>query len=180
MKHDECPKHAILHDLGKEITKWQADGKTVIVAANFNKDIRSAELIQFFWQFDLIEVLTKLNQGRPPATHNRGSKLIDGIFIPAQLLHHGCGGYLNFGEGVLSNHQAIWLDLLVDLVCCHQADQQVCAPVRRLQCKDARIIQKYNETLRSHLQLYNILDHLTQLETQSHVWPPVLQSTGRI
>jgi len=117
MKHDACPKTAILHDLAKEICKWQADGETVIVVADFNEDVRSPELKQFFRQFDLIEALTELNQGRPPATHNRGSKPIDGIFIPANLLHHSCGSYLNFGNGVPSDHRAVWLELPLDLVC---------------------------------------------------------------
>ncbi len=39
MQWDECPKKAILHDLAKEISKWQADGEMVIVLANFNKDV---------------------------------------------------------------------------------------------------------------------------------------------
>jgi len=86
MKRDKCPKKAILHDLAKEISKWQADGETVIVLANFNEDVRSPELTQFFWKFDLIEALTNLNPGSAPATYSHGSKPIDGIFIPAQLL----------------------------------------------------------------------------------------------
>jgi len=167
MKRNECPKNAILHDLGKEISKWQADGKTIILVADFNEDVQSAELTQFFWQFDLIEVLTKLNQGRPPATHNRGSRPIDGVFIPIPLLRHACGGYLKFGEGILRDHRAIWLDLLVDLVCHRQAALPVWAPAHQLQCKDPRIVQKYNEILRSRLQLNNILACLTQLETQA-------------
>jgi len=124
-------------------------------------------LTQFFWQFDLIEALTELNQGGAPATHNRGSKPIDGIFIPAQFLCHGCGSYLAFSEGVLSNHWAVWLELPVDLVCQCQADQPVRALVRWLQCKDPRIVKKYNDALQSHLQQHNILDHLTQLEQQA-------------
>jgi len=39
LKHDTCPKIAILEDLAKEIITWQEVGDMVIIAADFNKDI---------------------------------------------------------------------------------------------------------------------------------------------
>jgi len=117
------PKKAILQDLAKDILTWQTAGKTVIVPANFNEDVCSPELTQFFWEFDLVEAVMGINHGQAQAMHNRGSKPIDSIFVPAQFLQHCCGGYFDLGEGVLSNHQAVWLDIPADLVCSHQAEQ---------------------------------------------------------
>ncbi len=39
LKRDTCPKIAILEDLAKEIITRQEAGDTVIIAADFNKDI---------------------------------------------------------------------------------------------------------------------------------------------
>jgi len=47
----------------------------------------------------------------PPATHNHGSNPIDGIFLPITLVDQCRTGYLEFGEAVPSDHQALWLDI---------------------------------------------------------------------
>jgi len=48
LKHNTCPKTAILEDLAKEITSWQEAGDMVIIATDFNKDIHSDTLQIFF------------------------------------------------------------------------------------------------------------------------------------
>jgi len=48
LKHDTCPKQAILDNLAKEITLWQEAGNTVIITADFNDNICSDNLQMFF------------------------------------------------------------------------------------------------------------------------------------
>jgi len=78
-KHDVCPKKAILSDLATDIRTWQTDGEAVVVLVDFNEDVHSPELTQFFWEFDLVEVVTGLHLGTAPVTYNCGSFPIDGI-----------------------------------------------------------------------------------------------------
>jgi len=61
LKRDKCPKDAILKDSVLDIWKWQAAGKIVIVLTDFNKDMRSYDLSQFFSKFGLSEAITGLN-----------------------------------------------------------------------------------------------------------------------
>jgi len=111
LKCDICPKKAILDDLAKEITAWQEAGDTIIIAADFNKDICSNTLQTFFSRFGLSEVCSTLHSPTLPATHNCGNLLINGIFAPDALIPMCQAGYLDFGEGVPSYHCAIWIDI---------------------------------------------------------------------
>jgi len=43
--------------------------------------------------------------------HQQGSKPIDGIFMSYYLISSYTGGYVAFGKGVPSDHQALWLDI---------------------------------------------------------------------
>jgi len=104
LKHNLCPKQAILDDLAKEITLWQEAGKTVIIAADFNDDICSNFLRRFYLQFSLSDVCSTLHGSALPATHNCGTLPIDSIFAPAALIPMCHAGYLAFSEGVLSDH----------------------------------------------------------------------------
>jgi len=89
----------------------------VVVLVDFNVDTTSQELNQFFCKLDLVNMVTGLHKGKTPLTYNCGSKPINGIFMPAHLLPHCHGRYLEFGKGVPSDHQVVWLDLPANLVC---------------------------------------------------------------
>jgi len=68
-----------------------------------------------------VEAITSLHVGGAPQTFQRGSHPIDGIFVAPQLLELAAGGYLNFGDAILSDHWAVWLDLhLPELCLVHQ------------------------------------------------------------
>ena len=59
------------------------------------------------------DALTTQHGNQSPNTHNHGSALIDGIFLPANLILTIQLGYLAFGEGLPSDHQVIWVYILV-------------------------------------------------------------------
>jgi len=72
----------------------------------------------------------------PPATHNRGSAPIDGIFILITLLEHCQTGYLAFKEAVPSNHWAVWIDIPAHRVCPTKLEAITRSTACWLQCKD--------------------------------------------
>jgi len=122
----------------------------------------------FLWSVQFLWPRSSIVHHQPaPATYNCGSTLIDGIFILTHLIPHCYSGYLNFGDDILSNHKVVWLDILVALICHTNSDQPVHAPAQRLQCKDTRIVQQYNDTLFQQITLHNIPARLTSLEQQS-------------
>jgi len=106
----DSPKDRLLTDLARAIQEWQAEGDMVIISGDMNDDIRSQKIQQAFRSSGLIEGLTTQHM-LPPATHNRGSLPIDGIFLPSALLDYCESGYLEFGEAIPSDHRALWINI---------------------------------------------------------------------
>jgi len=163
LNRDICPKQAILDDLAKQISEWQAAGDTVIVAADFNDDIRSDTIRGFFSKFGMSEVISHGNPAQLPATHNRGSLPIDGIFVPDELIPFCWAGFLGFGEGVPSDHRLAWIDIPLPLLHLCLDSNPVKAPARRLQCTDPRIVLKYNNLLFDRLNNINVFSRVKHL-----------------
>jgi len=82
-----------------------------------------------------------------PATHNQGSALINGIFVPITLLKHCQTGFLAFGNVVPSDHHAVWIDIPAHCVCPTELEEIVHPCACCLQCKDPHIVHKYKQLL---------------------------------
>jgi len=112
----ESPKAIFLKDLEKAILAWQVEGNIVIVMAHMNDDVRSLTIQHMLQLVGLVDGPTSHHRS-PPATHNQGRYLIDGIFVPMTLIKQCSMGYLKFGNAVPSNHWTLWLDIPTHCVC---------------------------------------------------------------
>jgi len=136
-----CPQDQILEDLKAQVAQWTVEGDTIIVLANINKDIRTEPITSAFWQMGLREIMTTQHGNQGPNTHNRGTNPIDGIFIPAQLIQEATLGYLAFGEGIPSDHWALWLDIPIAALGWFTVPKPIPLRAWRLKCNDPRIIR---------------------------------------
>jgi len=127
--------------------EWQAEGDLIILFTDLNEDIRDRKTKQMLSTVGLVDIAMALHPQQPPATHNRGSALIDRIFVPVTLTKYCQAGYLAFGDTVPSDHHAMWLDIPAQLVCPHIAEPIEQPLACRLQCKDPRVVTKYNQIL---------------------------------
>jgi len=82
-------------------------------------------------QIQTYDVCSMLHGSSLPATHNCGTLPID-VFTPAALIPLFRAGYLNFGEGVLSNHPMIWMDIPAGLLHLSHEEPPVKAPAHQL------------------------------------------------
>jgi len=147
---------AILQDITKDILQWQDEGDQIILLTDFNDDITLQQARQWVGKLGLVEAVTWLNTNDAPPTFQRGSRPIDGIFAAPQLLERAAGGYLAFGEAVPSDHRAIWVDFVLPQVCPRRQEAYSQPKARRLQCKDPRVVDKYNNVLHEKLVKLNI------------------------
>jgi len=135
-----------------------------------------------------MEAITWLHPNQPPPTFQCGSQPIDGIFIAPQLLAQGAGGYLGFGDVVPSDHCAIWVDLHLPELCPHHQEGYVKPCMHRLQCKDLRVVEHYNQILLDILNPYNILQWVNQLNNQlqkpldmrQSIWKELLNAINHV
>ena len=110
---DTCPRTSFFVDLKQEVEIWIQDGDQVVLMLDVNADIRSVSEIA---EMGLVDALTHRHHGPGcPATFQEGTSPIDGVSVTPGLLHQRCG-VLAFGEGLPSDHRAVWMDLPHDLV----------------------------------------------------------------
>jgi len=146
------------------------EGDTVIILADINKVIREEPIHLMVQQMGLIETIITQHGTHGPNTHNCGTNPINGIFIPSTLIQDVTSGYLTFGEGIPSNHRAVWIDLPLVALGWFNIPESVPLQARRLKCNDPRIVQWYNKALQEKLnqhQLAHCIKTLTQ-QVQHH------------
>jgi len=122
------------------------------VCGDMNDGVRSQTIQQKMRLSGLVEGPTTHHR-HPPATHNRGSLPIDGIFLPNALLNHCELGYLDFGEAIPRDHRALWIDIPAQYIC-PEGTEAIERPIARcLHCKDPRVVvSRYNDILWESLQ----------------------------
>jgi len=81
-----------------------------------NKDVISADLLQFCQEINLVEAISSLHGQLPIPTHQQGQHAIDSIYISPASLHNASGGILSLGVVTPSDHHAVWLDIQAHLV----------------------------------------------------------------
>jgi len=143
----DLPTILFLTDLAQATTKWQAEGDIIILSINLNEDIRDLKIQTMLRSVGLIEVTMVLHTQKPPATHNQGSLPINSIFVPVTLLKQCWMRDLAFGNAVPSDHQAVWLNIPAQCMCLVKLEPIARPLAHCLQCKDPRVVTKYNQTL---------------------------------
>ena len=138
----------------------------MIVLADINEDVRTEPITSTFSQLGMTETTITQHGYQGPNTHNRGTNPIDGIFIPTNLIHTVQSGYFAFGEGIPSDHRAIWIDIPLATLGWFTMSESVPLRAQRLKCNDPRIVNKYNEALQEKLELYNLTQRMENLTQQ--------------
>jgi hypothetical protein len=101
--------------LSRLIQKWTEAGKSMVLLADWNVDVRWEKTRKYMADLGMREVITEFHGDACPRTYNRGSKPIDGIFI-TQDLCIAQGGYIPFGMGIGSDHICMWIYILTRLL----------------------------------------------------------------
>ena len=157
----EDPIKAFWRDLGKEIAEWQENGEQLIVMGDWNENIQGTMMKQWMGVFGLEEAITGTHPGRAPATYQRGSVPIDGIYVSPGLMPLKAG-YLPFGA-VPGDHRGIWVDLDRRDVYGYDMSEVPLARARRLQLRDPRTIRRYCEILHKYLKKRNAYSRAADL-----------------
>jgi hypothetical protein len=133
------PRKAFWKDLTKAIKVWLEAGDQLVVMGDYNEDVRDVQR-KYLGPLCLTEPTVKKHGSVP--TYQCGSKPIDGIFL-SKSLQMRQGGYLAFGEAILSDHRALWLDPSLINTFGHNIPPIVRAPARRLNCNDLCVINRF-------------------------------------
>ena len=108
---ERCPIKAFWEDLWKNLEEWTQQGDHIILGGDFNENVMKDTLVQKFRDLGLSNVLYRMHPSKIlPNTHREGTRPIDGIFMSEDISARK-SGYLNFDEGISSDHRAVWIDI---------------------------------------------------------------------
>jgi len=99
----------------------------------------------------LQDAVTTQHGPSTPNTHNRGSTPIDGIFVPSNFIPAIYSGYLVFGEGIPSNHRAVWVDILIETLGWFKTVEWIPSQAWWLKCEDPWLVKRYLQALEEEL-----------------------------
>ena len=105
----------------------------------------------------LIDAILSLHTAPSPATHNRGSNTIDGIFVTATLRALS-GGFCMFNKMLLSDHRALWIDIPLVALLGFEMPNIVTPSARRLKLNDPRVVKKYFDYLEPYLLSHDLFN----------------------
>lgn len=159
-----CPRKAFLRDLLLFLQHCRQNQERIVLLIDANDDIRSSDTTTALADADLLESITSHHSSQPPpATHRRGSKTIDGIFLSPEL-QPSRAGFLSFDSSP-GDHRAGYIDISwTNLL----GEDVLCVPrptARRLNTMIPQVAHKYNSLLSNYQRQHGILSILHQMYT---------------
>ena len=170
---DICPREAFRRDLSTFITKCQARYEQIIVCVDLNEDTNreNGPLQQTLLHHnELTDVLKHHHHNIPsPATHNRGSKTIDAIYVSQHLLAVDNAGWLRFGDGV-GDHRIAYIDIDIALLINKNKHDIVTRTARRLQLTNRQSVHNYVRVFENNILTSAIPSRLKTFRKQHKKW----------
>jgi len=163
------PRACFMVELIEEIRNWQQLGELLLVMGDFNDDTAQPSFKQRMQEVGLVDALASLHRQPHLPTYNRGATPIDAIYASPGLLLGASGGYLEFEDGLLSNHRGLWLDLRKEILWGGKDNLCVGGHARRLKCEDPHVVKKYNKHLLASIQKFKLLEKVDQLQQMEHI-----------
>ncbi len=148
-------------DFWDQIDEWLEAGEKLIIAGDWNEDVREERFLQKFKERHLIPAITDKHGNNAPPTYNRGSDPIDEIFVSPGI-DITAAGYLAHGDG-LGDHRPIWIDVTKDSALGAKLPDLPSFKARRLKLKDPRIVNKYLNLLKAFTEKHNLNDRINTL-----------------
>ena len=160
----KCPRELLLEDLQSDIKKWKDQGDSIIIAGDFNEDIRSDTLDDWKERVGLQDVLMERmdDNEKLPNTYNRGVNPIDTILCTVGINVHKAG-YLPFGDGV-GDHRPLFMDVTIASTLGVKLPTPKAMSARRLKTLDPRVVKKYNKLLKQFFRKFSLLDQVRLLQ----------------
>ena len=105
-------KQLFNNDLIQHLTQWLHKNYEIILMIDVNSTILDYKIQKIIRSGQLYDLLASKNGVHTPNTYIRGTQTIDYIFGTANV-HESLqnSGMLPFNHGIISDHQALWIDL---------------------------------------------------------------------
>jgi Reverse transcriptase (RNA-dependent DNA polymerase) len=173
--------------LCQAIREWIAAGDQIVVLVDANEDVRKDGSSNGLRNLGLVELGTERYGDDAPATHDRGSRPIDGIFVSPTL----AGADAGYVKPPCGDHLCVWADIPMSAALGHNPPSPIQAAARRLKTEDPRVVAKYVEALLAWYRQENLAERIEALhasvdlemsESQKQEWEAIdeIVATARV
>ncbi len=167
----EDPITLFWNDLWTFVDKCTDNGEQIILAGDWNEDVRTDNFRNKFLERGLLPSITGIHGEDGPETYNRGTNPIDEIFVSANLEISACG-YLEHGA-TLGDHRALWIDIIRSSALGHRLPAFPSHQARRLKTRDPRVAKRYTDFLDDYLTQNDFYPRISNLyQTYSNPMTP--------
>lgn len=166
------PRQLFDNDIYLEL-KAQLTKSNVALMIDVNQDVVTGHFTQRMQKIGLINIIAEKIETTLPGTHHRGSKPISAIYT-SPLLRATKVGILPIGLGVRGDHRNMFVDITTASLLGTYMYQIVSPPMKTLQLRDSRIVNRFNTQLRKHIEHNSMYSKGQQLmETSTY---PIIPS----
>ncbi len=180
---DTCPRKQLLTDLQEAISEWIATGDQIVVAGDFNEDVRDHPIRPMFDKFNMHELILAQHGNNAPNTFRNGSTPIDAIF-GTKGIDIISGGYTSGRWGTPSDHRALWVDIDIYSTFGGLSPPLWKPRMRRLKLEDPVTVNKFIQLRTKHMdkhQLLQLRDQITQVRASGEeTWIEMLELLDRL
>ena len=165
LNRDVCPREAFRTDLSQFIHQRVQKGDQIVLCIELNEDVNrdNGPIQQTLLHRNQLTNLLKHKHDFPtPATHDRGTKTIDSIFVSSELIACEAIGWLPFGSGI-GDHRVAFLDIKLEQLICKDKYDIVRQTARRLQLKNQRSVNRFIELCEKDFLKHNFVDKLVNI-----------------
>ena len=164
-KVDACPRQKMINDITVQIKEWLNNGDQIILMLDLNDNVLNSSASNKLKSIGLKECITHRHDDlRPMATCNRGTKVIDGVYVSNTIMIQK-GGYCPFNT-FPSDHRALWLDITMSNLCGNSMAKVLHPQARRLKCNSPLIQNKWTELFMTALQDKNAVQRAYNLQNK--------------
>lgn len=151
------PLHLWIEDMEELIKNKQSEGCEIIITGDFNEDLQDSNspLVFMVNNLGLREVLIeKYPCGTDFSTYERGSTIIDGVFM-SQNLQIERGGYMSFDDSP-SDHRWLWFDIKINYIVGEAFSMRARPLERKATSKVPSIRENFNKILNEQVQIHKL------------------------
>ena len=159
LDQDECPLEAFCVDLSAFINSHQKRNEQIVLCLDLSENTaRTNGPIQqtLMHTNDLTDALKHKHGSDTPATHNRGSHMINAIFVSDSLLDIEKAGWLRFGKGI-GDHRIAYVYIKLEYLINKDKYEIITSTARRLQVKNEKAVRRYVTICKDEFRKHDIL-----------------------
>ena len=153
IKDDWCQRQIFVDDLCNEVEGWLEVGNQMVIGMDANDNVWCSTLKARLENLGLVESTTSQHGlNGPPPYYNRGSALIDGLFVSWMLRGLTCGY-----DGFIWDHWLLCIEIPLMIAFSHEVHPIIKAKAQQLKCEDPRVVKWYLEAHKADILQFDMM-----------------------